>query len=196
MICTNTFERVRDSKLSGIVHWQLMELSLERLLRSCYLPFKQLVFYKIWKHPHVAPPVSRWGTKLPKQLWPWPYDCDLWPLWPWHWPSWTWPTTFDLDPRPWPLTLVTLTFTLDHLFWHKAENWIFFTFLTLVTLTFDLWPWPSNSSYIWWFLMCVPNFRSIGTTVWPWERRQMDRHTHRHMGPIILPLPLTWEVKI
>ena len=96
-------------------------------------------------------------------------------------------TTLTLTLRLWPLTFVTLTLTLVNLTYDlwpwttfsdtrlKTE---FFTFLALVTLTFDLWPWPSNLSDIWWSLMCVPNFRSVGPMVWPWERRQKDGQTH------------------
>ena len=46
-----------------------------------------------------------------------------------------WPTTFTFSLATLTLTLVTLT--LDHLFWNQAKIGIF-TFLTLVTLTFDL----------------------------------------------------------
>ena len=40
--------------------------------------------------------------------------------------------------------------------------------------------------------MCVLNFRSIGPTGQPAEPKQ----THRQTIPKILPLPLTWEVKM
>ncbi len=56
-----------------------------------------------------------------------------------------------------------------------------FTFFNLVTLTFDLWPWPSKSSEILSRSMPPPNFAigSLRQTVQPWERSQTDRHTHR-----------------
>ncbi len=79
------------------------------------------------------------------------YNLDIWP-----WPQW-----------PWPWTHMT-TFSL-------AENWNFNIF-TLVTLTFDLLPWPSNSFEIWWSLICVPNFRAVGPTVQPAKCKQT--HTH------------------
>ncbi len=46
-------------------------------------------------------------------------------------------------------------------------------------------------------LMHALNFRSVGPTVQPAERKQTDRHTHTHTWtlPKILPLPLTREVK-
>ena len=73
------------------------------------------------------------------------------------------------------------------------------TFLTFVTWTIDLWPWPSNSSEILWRWMCMPTLRSIGPTVQPLEYRQTDRwtdrrHTDRRTGPRTLPLLLTREV--
>ncbi len=51
------------------------------------------------------------------------------------------------------------------------------TFINMVTLTFDLWPWPSNSSEIWWSLLCVQNVSSIGRTVQPAELKQTQKHT-------------------
>ena len=84
------------------------------------------------------------------------YDLDLWPWWPWPWPL-----------RPWPWTIFSET---------RLKTG-FFIFLTLVTLTFDLWPWPSNLSKIWLSSMRAPNFRSVGPTVQPC-RAQTDTHTH------------------
>ena len=114
--------------------------------------------YEEWKRPHVAPPASRWGTKLPKQLWPYPCDLDLWPLtltydlyiWPW-WP-WPWPL------RSWP--------------------WTIFSETRLKTMIFDLWPWSSNLFKIQWTLMHVPNFRSVFQPVQSAERKQIHTQTH------------------
>ena len=53
------------------------------------------------------------------------------------------------------------------------------TFFDLVTLTFDLWPWPFNSSEILSRSMSVKNFEAICQTVQPWERWITDRHTDR-----------------
>ncbi len=52
------------------------------------------------------------------------------------------------------------------------------TFFNLATLTFDLWPWPSNSSEI--YLRSIPilNYRSVRETVRSWERQLTDRRTH------------------
>ncbi len=75
---------------------------------------------------------------------------------------WPWPL------RPWPWTTFSDT---------KLKTRIF-TFLTLVTLTFDLW--RSNSSEIWWSFMCVPKFRSVGPTVQRAESKQTGTHTYTH----------------
>ncbi len=56
----------------------------------------------------------------------------------------------------------------------------------------DLDLWTSNSSEILSRSMPLPNSGSIGQTVQPWERSQ----THRQMGPIPYPRPLTREGKI
>ncbi len=40
----------------------------------------------IMKTPAFTPPASRWGTKITKQLWPWPNDLDLNPCEPVRWP--------------------------------------------------------------------------------------------------------------
>ncbi len=63
------------------------------------------------------------------------------------------------------------------------------TFFNLVTLTFDLWPWPSNSSEILPRSITKPNFATVCQTVQPWEHSQ----THRQTGPIPYPRPLTRE---
>ncbi len=52
------------------------------------------------------------------------------------------------------------------------------TFFNLVTLTFDLWPWPSNSFEILWRSMPPPNFGSLCQTFQLWERSQTGAHTH------------------
>ncbi len=52
-------------------------------------------------------------------------------------------------------------------------------FFNLVTFTFDLWPWPSNSAEILSRSLCLPIFVSICQTVQPRERWITDRHTHR-----------------
>ena len=51
------------------------------------------------------------------------------------------------------------------------------TFFILTTLTFDLWPWPSNSSEISSKSIPIVNFRSIQQTVWLGECRLTDRQT-------------------
>ncbi len=65
------------------------------------------------------------------------------------------------------------------------------TFFKMATLTFDLWPWPSNSTEIW-QAMFTPNFRSVRQTVQTGERQWTDTQT----GPILYPRPLTREGKI
>ena len=84
------------------------------------------------------------------------------------------PNNFDLDPViltyylwPWPATLTLVTLTLDHLFWIRLKTGIF-TFLTLVTLTFNLGLQSSP-----WY-----DFRSIGPAVQPVERNQTDKQTN------------------
>ncbi len=54
------------------------------------------------------------------------------------------------------------------------------TFFDLVTLTFDLWPWPSNSFEILSKYTAVPNIGSVGPMVQSWERRQTHTRTHTH----------------
>ena len=51
-------------------------------------------------------------------------------------------------------------------------------FFRMATLTFDLWPWPSNSSEILSRSIPTPNFRSVAQSVQPWECWLTDRHTH------------------
>ncbi len=52
-----------------------------------------------------------------------------------------------------------------------------FTFSNMATLTFDLWPWPSNSSKILSRSTYPQNFGSVCHSVHPWERWLTDRHT-------------------
>ncbi len=56
---------------------------------------------------------------------------------------------------------------------------------------------PAYMSYsflpYWRYLMSWRHSTSNG---WPWERSRTDRQTHRNAGPILLPRPLTREVKI
>ncbi len=52
---------------------------------------------------------------------------------------------------------------------HESVDWwtdrnLLHLVVTL-TLTFDLRPWPSNQSHIWWYKTCIPSFRSMGQTV-------------------------------
>ncbi len=54
------------------------------------------------------------------------------------------------------------------------------TFFKIATLTFDLWPWPSNLSEVLSKAMFLPNFRSVAQTVQSWERWQTDRQTDAH----------------
>ncbi len=49
----------------------------------------------------------------------------------------------------------------------------------LATLTFDLWPCPSNSYGIWSSLSHTPNFVFLPGTLQLWEHSLTDRHTHR-----------------
>ena len=60
----------------------------------------------------------------------------------------------------------------------KPENHRHHVF-DLVTLTFALWPWPSNSSEISSRLIPVSNFVTLGQSVQSWECSQTDTHTHR-----------------
>ena len=63
---------------------------------------------------------------------------------------------------------------------HKkmSENHVFF--FKMASLTFDLWPWPSNLSEILSKAMFLPNFRSVSQTVQLWEHWQTHRQTDRH----------------
>ncbi len=131
----------------------------------------------IWKRLCVAAPASRWVESSPQQIWPWPCNLDLQSL------TLTLATLhLDLQPRRWCLGPWSWTAFSDT----RLKTSIF-TFLTLVALTFDLWPWPSK---IWCSLICVPNFRVAGPTVQPAECKQTGTHTGRQT------LPLTREVKM
>ncbi len=61
---------------------------------------------------------------------------------------------------------------------HHQKN-LKVTFFNLVTLTFDLWPWHSNSSEIISRYIRHPNFESICPTVHTGESWQTHRHTDR-----------------
>ena len=72
-----------------------------------------------------------------------------------------------------------------------------------MTLNFDLWPWPLNSSKILCRFMPTPNLRFIGPMVQEWEHWQMHRHTDAQMhtqtdgtDSITSTASLTREVKI
>ena len=64
--------------------------------------------------------------------------------------------------------------------------------------SFDLWPWPSNSSEILSRSTPPSNVGSLCQTVQPGERWQTHRHTDTHiqMGPIPCPRPLSQEGKL
>ncbi len=53
------------------------------------------------------------------------------------------------------------------------------TFFNRMTLTFDLWPWPSNSSERSSRSIPIPNLVTVCQSVQPWECSQTDTHTHR-----------------
>ena len=63
--------------------------------------------------------------------------------------------------------------------WANSEN-PKITFFNLVTLSFDLCPWPLNSFEILSMSNPTPNFRSVCQTVQPWESWMTDRQTHGH----------------
>ncbi len=62
-----------------------------------------------------------------------------------------------------------------------------FTFFNMVTLIFDLWPWPSRVFEILSRYNPPLNFRSIPQTVQPWGRWQTNTHTQTH-GTDFIPL--------
>ncbi len=70
------------------------------------------------------------------------------------------------------------------------------TFFNLVTLSFDLWPWQSNLAKILLGHIPIPKIVFIRQTVQSWECWKTDRQTDTQTGPILLPRPLTREVKI
>ncbi len=45
-----------------------------------------------------------------------------------------------------------------------------------MSLTFDLWPWPTYSSEKTWSLMCAPNSRPVGPMFQPTDSKQTDTH--------------------
>ncbi len=63
------------------------------------------------------------------------------------------------------------------------------TFFDLVTLTFDLWPWPLNLTQISFHLTYMPKFRSVCLSV---RLLEWDTHTHRRMMPKLLHPPSRW----
>ena len=54
------------------------------------------------------------------------------------------------------------------------------TFFALVTLTFDLWPWPSNLTYTWPWLDLHANIQVCTSVRSAVRVRQTDRKTDRH----------------
>ncbi len=89
--------------------------------------------------------------------------------------------------------------TWSHTIGHKDFTWEFnsgkslkITFADLVTLTFDLRPWPTIPTYVISRSTSMPKIKVIGQTVQPWEYTHTDRNT----APILWPRPLTREVKI
>ena len=60
----------------------------------------------------------------------------------------------------------------------NSENHVFN--MATLTLTFDLWPWPLNSSEISSRSTPVPNFRSEWQRVWLWECSLTCRQTYGH----------------
>ncbi len=62
------------------------------------------------------------------------------------------------------------TKTKDFLSDHSNKKTLQITFFHLVTLTFDLWPSPSNSFDISQSSIPVPNFVTVRQSVQPWER--------------------------
>ncbi len=65
------------------------------------------------------------------------------------------------------------------------------TFFNLVTLTFDLWPWVSNSSEILSRYTPPPILVSVCQTVRLWECSQTGGQMDRRTVPKTLPRPLT-----
>ncbi len=61
--------------------------------------------------------------------------------------------------------------------WLKDTSKI--TFCNLTTLTFDLWPWPSNSSEMLLRYTPTPNYRPVCQRVQTWECWQTNTQTHR-----------------
>ena len=110
---------------------------------------------------------------------------------------------------PWKMVIV---YAWDHISWFQACAYVMklwltgnsdcapnthltpqeITFFNLVTLTFDLWPWISKLAKILSGHISIPKIVFIRRTVQSWECWKTDRKT----GPILLPRPLTREVKI
>ena len=88
--------------------------------------------------------------------------CDLWPwpLWPWPWHSWLWPWT---------------TFSGTRL---KTR---IFTFLTLVTLTFDLWPMTLTFNFVRdMMVLNVCACKILGLSVQQFSLQSTNRDTNAH----------------
>ena len=129
------------------------------------------------------------GEKSPND-----FDLDLLTL---TYNLWPWPTTFDLDlvtltswPWPWPLWPLTLTSFSGR----RLKNMIFMFDLDLwpMTLTFN----PIQARVKVNLHAKNRGHRSNGLAMRAQTDRRTDRQTHTHTRPIILPLPLTREVKI
>ena len=110
---------------------------------------------------------------LTYNLWPWP--CDLWPF---NLVMLTMESSlkiemlhFDLDLQPLTLTSVTLTLTL---FPDTKLKTGIFTFLTLVALTFDLWPCPTYVSP--WCVCWI-----LGLYVHRFSLQTVNRRKHTHI---------------
>ena len=88
------------------------------------------------------------------------------------------------------------TFPIEFLLVNPSES-LKIPFFSLVTLTFDLWPWSSNSSEISSRSTPAPNFGFVHQTVHSWERWLTDTHTDTQTdtqtGLILYPRPLTRE---
>ncbi len=161
--------------------------------RQCYISRDAVL--PLWRGSATSPlcrgSTSPLSLTLTYGLWPWPlryltltHDLSLWP-----WPLRPLILTDDLNLYLCDLDLDPCDLDLGPSF--LILGWKL-GFLHFYLGDLDLWPWPSNSSEIWWSLKFVPNCRFVGPTVQPVERKQTHWQTDATES---LPLTLTWEVK-
>ena len=108
--------------------------------------------------------------------------CPLWPL----------PLTFKIK-RVHPLIMCNMCMKFDENTLNSFVSIMFtrlFPYLSIVTLTFDLWPWKSISFILSSWAICVFSLMKIHSTVWSLSCSQ----GYFHICPL-WPWPLTSDLE-